>query len=66
MKRRILDSAFAAQHRRIAGASLPQLVRRLAPPSLQPSTARVLPPLGVLWDPSLLSRLQAPLTRLHE
>jgi hypothetical protein len=66
MKRRILNSAFAAQHRRIPGASLPQLVRRLATPSVEPSAARVLPPLGVLWDSTLLSRLQAPLTRFRE
>lgn len=66
MKRRILDSSFATQHRGIADSSLPQLVRRLTTPSVEPSPARVLPPLGVLWDPSLLSRLQAPLSRFRE
>jgi hypothetical protein len=65
MKRRILNSAFATQHRRIVDASLPRLARRLATPVADPSAARLLP-LGRLWDPTLLSRLQAPLTRFRE
>lgn len=66
MNRRILNSTFAMQHRRTSGVSLPQLARRLATPAVEPSTARALPPLGRLWDPTLLSRLQAPLTRFRE
>lgn len=65
MKRRILNSAFASQHRHLSVGSLPQLVRRLATPSVEPGAARALPP-GSLWDPTLLSRLQVPLTRFRE
>jgi len=64
MKRRNLNSAFASQHRRLHVGALPQLVRQLATPSLEP-VARALP-LGALWDPTLLSRLQMPLTRYRE
>lgn len=65
MKRRILNSDFASQHRHLSVGSLPQLVRQLTTPSAEPSPARTRP-LGSLWDPTLLSRLQMPLTRYRE
>lgn len=63
MKRRILDSSFATEHRRRLTPALPETFRRL----MQPLSRRAAPaPLGTLWDPTLLDRLQAPLSRVRE
>ncbi|MBI2511181.1 MAG: hypothetical protein HYV96_04335 [Opitutae bacterium] len=66
MKRRILNSTFAATHRRRASlASFRPFAPRLAPTGTAVASARALP-LGTLWDHTLLDRLQLPLSRFRE
>ncbi len=64
MKRHILDSSFATEHRRRLTPTLPETFRRLMQP--QSRRASTPAPLGTLWDPTLLDRLQAPLSRIRE
>lgn len=66
MIRRILNSSSAAAHRRRPSlASFRHFAPRLAAPNSSLSPVRALP-LGTLWDPTLLDRLQRPLSRFRE
>lgn len=65
MKRRILNSTFATAHRRSRLVSFSHFAPRLARPNSPLAPARTLPP-GTLWDPTLLDRLQLPLSRHRE
>lgn len=65
MQSKIRNSAPSASVNRMKSfVSNPVSVARKAL-ALEPAN-RALPPLGSLWDPTLLDRLQLPLTRYHE
>lgn len=64
MKRRILDSTYAAAHRRRSAPTLTEIFRRVGLPRTRQALAPA--PLGTLWDHTLLDRLQMPLSRYRD
>jgi hypothetical protein len=64
MKRRILNSSYAAEHRRRSTPSFSEIFRHVGLPRARQTPTPA--PLGTLWDHTLLDRLQMPLTRYRE